>query len=338
MNLKELFPYPSFREGQSDLAGSVYETCKNGNRLVVEAMSGFGKTAPVLAGSILAAEEDDNRIIYACRTKRQVFRVMEEIERMQRKTPVRTTYLFAKNDYCLLKETSRFPVSQESFKWYCSFNVTNNLCSYFLNISLLNKEVDSLVREFSSSVQSHSRFLGTCRTVTRMSVRGGPPGNSRIQGSLVTTYHYLFDDASRSLLLNSARWSPSQTIVVIDEAHNLRDFIRDSSTTELSFADIEQALKDARELYLERIESSLAEILESLTDFCAKNTSWYVDKRRLIERISQSHDATWLSNIAFELSTCSGVAWQSIATGRNLPTSITKVGDFLRETPFFARL
>jgi len=116
VNLKELFPYPSFRDGQFDLANSVYETCKNRNRLVVEAMSGFGKTAPVLTGSILAAEEDDNRIIYACRTKRQVFRVMEEIERMQRKSPVRTTYLFAKGDYCLLKETSRFPVSQESFK------------------------------------------------------------------------------------------------------------------------------------------------------------------------------------------------------------------------------
>lgn len=329
MNLKELFPYPSFRDGQFDLANSVYETCKNRNRLVVEAMSGFGKTAPVLTGSILAAEEDDNRIIYACRTKRQVFRVMEEIERMQRKSPVRTTYLFAKGDYCLLKETSRFPVSQESFKWYCSFNVTNNLCSYFLNISLLNKEVDSLVREFSSSVQSHSKFLGTCRTahvcpyeVARLAI-----ANSRV---LVTTYHYLFDEASRSLLLNSSRWSPSATIVVIDEAHNLRDFIRDSSTTELSFADIEQAVRDSRELYLERIESSLAQILGSLIDFCAKNTSWYVDKHRLIERVSQSHDATWLPNIAFELSTCSGVAWQSIATGRNLPTSITKVGDFLR--------
>ena len=109
MEIKELFPYASFREGQRDLASSVYETCKDRNRLVIEAMSGFGKTAPVLTGSVLAAEEDDNRIIYACRTKRQVFRVMEEMERMQRKIPVRTTYLFAKNDYCLLKETSQVP-------------------------------------------------------------------------------------------------------------------------------------------------------------------------------------------------------------------------------------
>jgi DNA excision repair protein ERCC-2 len=329
VNLEELFPYPSFREGQRDLTDSVYESCKNGSRLVVEAMSGFGKTAPVLTGSILAAEEDDNRIIYTCRTKRQVFRVMEEIERIQRKTPLSTTYLFAKNDYCLLKEMSRFPVSQESFKWYCSFNVTNNLCSYFLNISLLNKEVNSLVKEFSSSVRSHTKFLDTCRSthvcpyeVARLAI-----ANSRV---VVTTYHYIFDEASRSILLNNGRWTAAETIVVIDEAHNLRDFMRDASTTELSFAEIELAIKDSRELYMERIESSLAEILRSLSDFCAKNTSWYVEKNSLIEKISGSHDATWLPNIAFELSTCSGVAWQSIATGKNLPTSITRVGDFLR--------
>jgi len=329
VNLEELFPYSTFREGQRDLTDSVYEACKNGDRLVVEAMSGFGKTASVLTGSILAAQENDNRIIYACRTKRQVFRVMEEIERIQKKTPLYTTYLFAKNDYCLLKEMSRFPVSQESFKWYCSFNVTNNLCSYFLNMSLLNNRVNSLVKEFSSSVRSHSNFLDTCRSthvcpyeVARLAI-----ANSRV---VVTTYHYIFDEASRSILLNNGRWTPAETIVVIDEAHNLRDFIRDASTTELSFAEIERAIKDSRELYMERIESSLAEILKSLSDFCSKNTSWYVEKNRLIENISGSHDATWLPNIAFELSTCSGVAWQSIATGKNLPTSITRVGDFLR--------
>lgn len=329
MNLKEIFPYTDFREGQWDLAGSVYETCKNGRRLVVEAMSGFGKTAPVLAGSILAAEEEDSRIIYACRTKRQVFRVMDEIQGIQKKIRLRSTYLFAKNDYCLLKETSRFPVSQESFKWYCGFNVGNNLCSYFLNLALLNRELDSLVAEFGSSVRSHTSFLETCRTthvcpyeVARLAI-----ADSRI---LVTTYHYLFDEASRSILLNGTSLTPSNTIIVIDEAHNLREFIRDCGTVELPFLTVEQALKDSRELHLDRIESSLRDVLESLRDASSDPKSWYVDKGRLIERLHGSHDASWLSNVAFELSTCSGVAWESIATGRNLPTSITAVGDFLR--------
>ena len=120
------------------------------NRLVVEAMSGFGEP-PHLSSPVpfLRQRKRGGRIVYACRTKRQVFRVMEEIGRIQTRIPLRTVYLFSKNDYCLLKETSSFPIAQDSFKWYCSFNVTNNLCSYFLNLSLVNRELTSLVNRFS---------------------------------------------------------------------------------------------------------------------------------------------------------------------------------------------
>ena len=56
---EDIFPYPSFRQGQKELAQSVYLACKNGQRFVAEAMSGFGKTGAVLAGSMSAAAEDD---------------------------------------------------------------------------------------------------------------------------------------------------------------------------------------------------------------------------------------------------------------------------------------
>jgi DNA excision repair protein ERCC-2 len=330
MQLEELFPYKTFRTGQRELAESVYGACKRKDRLVVEAMSGFGKTSPVLAGSILAAEEDGSRIIYACRTKRQVFRVMEEIQQIQKKVPLAALELFAKIDYCLLKETSNFGVSHESFKWYCSFNTTNNLCSYFLNLGLLEKEVSELVREWGRKVPSHSEMLENGRRVhvcpyevARLAMAG-----ARI---IVTTYHYLLDEAARSLLLTTAGWNSSQTIAVIDEAHNLREFLRDTSTTEFSFADLQRALKDARELYLEPAGSFLEQLIKNLRDFCSQHASWYVERESLIRVMKGAHDDVWLPNMALELSTCAGIGWQSISTGRNLPTSIMKVGAFLRD-------
>ena len=98
---EDIFPYPSFRQGQKELAQSVYLACKNGERFVAEAMSGFGKTAAVLAGGISAATEDDLQIIYVCRTKRQVLRVLEELNRFSSRLPLRATSLFSKYDYCL---------------------------------------------------------------------------------------------------------------------------------------------------------------------------------------------------------------------------------------------
>jgi len=112
---EQIFPYPSFREGQRELAESVYLACKNGERLVAEAMSGFGKTAAVLAGSIAAADEEGLQILYVCRTKRQVLRVIEELNRFAATYPVRAASLFSKYDYCL-KRLTGFHVSPETFK------------------------------------------------------------------------------------------------------------------------------------------------------------------------------------------------------------------------------
>lgn len=328
MRLNEIFPYQSFRAGQQELAESVYDTCKRHDKLVIEAMSGFGKTAPVLTGSIMAAEEDDVHIVYACRTKRQVFRVAEELQRIQTKFPVGAAQLFAKTDYCLLKETSGFTVDQESFKWYCTFNTTNNLCSYFLNIGLLGGQTASLVKEFSSSLPVHSELLQKCRAthVCPYEVAKLAMTTSRV---LLTTYHYLLDDAMKSLLFSSTGWDSSRTIAIIDEAHNLRDFLKNCSSTSLSLTDVQKALDDARLMNFEPATSFLEELSVSLRQFSSGPKKWNIEANDLLGVIKEAHDASWLPNIALELSTCAGIGWQSISSGRNLPTSIMRVGAFL---------
>jgi DNA excision repair protein ERCC-2 len=330
VQLENIFPYESFRTGQRELAESVYDACKNKDQLVIEAMSGFGKTAPVLAGSILAAYEDEARIIYACRTKRQVFRVIEEVQRIQKKIPLSAVELFAKSDYCLLKKSAEFTVDQESFKWYCSFNTTNNLCSYFLNLSLLGEELAELTRKFATTTPTHSEFLEDCRRVhvCPYEIARLAMCDTRI---IVTTYHYLLNETTRSLLLGNTGWDSSQTIAVMDEAHNLRDFVRDASTMTFSLRDLQTASDDAERLYLDSAASSLKELMHNIRQFCSDHPSWYVDKEKLLQAMKGKHDNIWLPNLGFELATCSAIGWESISTGKNLPTSIMKVGAFVRD-------
>lgn len=330
MHPQDVFPYPSFRPGQLELANSVYATCKGGGRLVVEAMSGFGKTASVLTGSLLASSETGGRIIYACRTKRQVFRVLEEVQRIQRRTPLRAIYLFSKNDYCLLKERSAFPVSQESFKWYCSFNVSNNLCSYFLNLSLVNAPLTSLVDKCAKDTPLHSNLLSDCNNlhVCPYEVARLVMAEAEV---IVTTYHYLFDEASKSVLLASSSCNPSNTTLIIDEAHNLREFVRDTFTSSISLQELERAYQDSHALNLDRVAASLREITDELARLASENPSWYLDKQKVGQLLARRHDETWLPNLVLELSASAKIGWESISTGRNIPTSITRAGSFFVE-------
>jgi DNA excision repair protein ERCC-2 len=323
---EDIFPYPSFRQGQKELAQSVHVACKSGQRFVAEAMSGFGKTAAVLAGTISAAAEDDLDIVYVCRTKRQVFRVLEELNRFSKRLPLRATSLFSKYDYCLLRQTS-FAVSPETFKWYCSFQTSNNLCSYFLNVAFNRDEIEKVVDDHTSRPGSISELrekgaeLHICPyEVARLSL-----ARSRI---IVTTYHYLLDDNSRSTLLGADK-PLGKVVAVVDEAHNIRDFISGDSTTSLSFSVIKDCVEDSRRLFLPRISSAVSEINERALEFCSKSDHWLVAKEPFVRAITGNHAKDWLSDLVFELSTNSGVAWYSVATNRNLPSSIIKLGGFL---------
>jgi DNA excision repair protein ERCC-2 len=323
---EDVFPYPSFREGQKELAQSVHLACKNGHRFVAEAMSGFGKTAAVLAGSVSAATEDDLDIIYVCRTKRQVFRVLEELNRLSARFPIRATTLFSKYDYCLSRQRS-FGVSPETFKWYCSFQTSNNLCSYFLNVAFNQERIERLVDGYTSRPGPISELLnkGTELHVCPYEVARLSLACSKIT---VTTYHYLLDKNSRSILIPKDK-PLDKIIAVIDEAHNIREFISGDSMTTLSFSDIQDCINDSRDLYLPRICSAVSEINDRAANFCSKSGHWLVKKRSFVEAITGNHPKDWLSDLVFELSTNSGVAWYSVATKRNLPSSIIKLGTFL---------
>lgn len=288
-------------------------------------MSGFGKTAAVLAGVIAAAADHDLQVLYVCRTKRQVSRVMEELDRFSKKVPIRATSLFSKFDYCLSRKTG-FRVSSETFKWYCSFQTSNNLCTYFLNVPFNRANVEKLADVHTdrpgqlADLIHGSEKLHVCPyEVARASLA--------ISRLIVTTYHYLFDKSSRSIMIPSD--SPlDKTVAVVDEAHNVRDFITGNSTLTLPFYDLSKSVEDARTLYLPRTCSALAEIADRVKQFCSKYDDWFLSKQTFLVAITGGHSKDWLSDLVFELTTNSGVAWYSVSTERNLPSSLVKVGVF----------
>jgi len=183
------FAYESFRPGQKEFAQRVYEACLGGETLVAEAMSGFGKTAAVLTGALSAAEETGCKVVYACRTKRQVNRVVEGIAKLQQTHPFKAASMLSKFDYCLLRR--RRAVPQESFGWYCSFNVSNNLCSYFLNVSL-TEEFDRLVGEVLRSTPRQSELIRESETVHVCPYEVARLAMAQASVAVVP-YHYAFD-------------------------------------------------------------------------------------------------------------------------------------------------
>ena len=331
MQVEDFFAYDSFRPNQKELALSVYDNCVGGRTLLAEAMSGFGKTAAVLSGALFAARERHCRVIYTCRTKRQILRVVEELSQLQGKQLVKAASMFSKFDYCLLKRTSFRSIRQESFGWYCGFNVSNNLCSYFLNVSLIENDViNGLVQKTCHHTPMHSDLLRECEDVhvcpyeiVRLAVAQAEV--------VVVPYHYLFDPTARPVLFDRNIIDPLRAILIVDEAHNIRDFLKGIQSASLSLDETAGAVEEAEQLLMKETAASLSLLREDLRAASTATAGWFLDKASFVDALSRKHGEVWLQNLVFELNSCSEAAWHSVAYGRKPPFLTLKVGDFLNK-------
>jgi DNA excision repair protein ERCC-2 len=328
LDLDRFFAYKSFRPGQRELAARVYRQCVDGGTILAEAMSGFGKTAAVLCGAVAAAEETHRRIVYTCRTKRQIHRVVEELSALQKRLPLKAASLHSKFDYCLLKRGVAYSVSQGAFGWYCGFNVSNNLCSYFLNVTLLGSELEAAVRDIGSRIPQHSELLRRSE-----SIHVCPYELVRLAAQeakvVVVPYQYVLDPRSKPILFDRNGIEPSNSILVIDEAHNARDFMRTMHSGRITLGEVEEAVREASAMMMEEAASGLRTLKGEIEAAVARTTGWYVDRVSLIRKIADGHGEVWLQNLALALNSCSSAAWMSVTYERKLPSAVLKVGDFL---------
>lgn len=296
--------------------------------MLAEAMSGFGKTAAVLCGTVAAAEETGCKIIYACRTKRQIKRVAEELCRLQAKHEVKAAALSSKYDYCLLKRTTPRSIPQESFRWYCGFNTSNNLCSYFMNVALLGERLEEAVDRAAASVPTHEALLRESELIhvcpyelARLAV-----AQSNV---IVVPYPYVLDPGSKHAVFDQNETEPADTILVIDEAHNIRDFMRGLHSGSITLDEIEGAVREASALLMTDVASELRELKKALEGIMSETTGWYLDRDSVLTRLAQEHGEVWLQNLAFALCSCSAAAWGAVVYERRFPSLVLKVGEFL---------
>jgi DNA excision repair protein ERCC-2 len=319
------FAYDSFRPGQKELAQRVYDGCLGGGTLVAEAMSGFGKTAAALTGALSASEETGSKVVYACRTKRQINRVVEEIARLQGRHPFKAASMLAKYDYCLLRRHRDVP--QESFGWYCTFNVSNNLCQYFLNVSF-SQDFEKLAKSVLLSIPRHPELVRRSEAacicpyeVARLAMAQADV--------VVVPYHYAFDQKAAPVLFDRSSVDKSKTILVVDEAHNLRDFFRGLHSATMSLDLVRGAVREAKAMLMEEAAGALEALRDTLESVMGEHQGWLLDRAALLTKFREQRGTAWLQNLAFELSASSGAAFGSVYYERRLPSLILRVGEFL---------
>ena len=270
------FPYEHYREGQAELIEFIRSSLLNRHDLIIEAMSGFGKTVSVLSASLDIAEKLNLSVLYLCRTKREIDRVIEEAKKIQARRYFTFSFIISKSDLCFLYSNQK--IDPYSISALCRYAVLNNFCSYWNNCNFL--EPDSITKLFAeinnlSSYISQARNFHVCPyEITKRSLF-----SSKL---IILTYNNLFQDvfsaSSESLIQD-----PSRTIIILDEAHNLYDIISELHSFEIAEKDIENSISEAFRLGLIDLAKKMEQLLPFYNKICFLVDKISAHDRRLIK-------------------------------------------------------
>ena len=244
----DLFPY-RYRPGQGELVHFISSTVDDGMSPVVEAGTGTGKTVSALAATLPTVLERGMKVIYLTRTKSQQKQVIREAAAighgvlcvgLQGRTAASCPMM--RDDPELASGTS------EEISKLCSEYKRRDSgecrCRFYANIE--HTDIGEWVERIRSEHPEPEGFARMCEDAELCPyemLKYALPHADVIAAS----YPFVFMPQILARLIDWIGIPLHRTVIVVDEAHNLPDYLRDVQTFEYSRAALDLAEKEARE-------------------------------------------------------------------------------------------
>ena len=248
MQRADLFPY-EYRPGQRELVRFISNTVDDGMSPVVEAGTGTGKTVSALAATLPTVLERGMKVIYLTRTKSQQKQVIREAAAighgilcvgLQGRTAASCPMM--RDDPDLASGTS------EEISKLCSEYKRRDAgecrCRFYANIE--HTDIESWVeriREEHPEPEGFARLCEEAELCPYEMLKYALPHADVIAAS----YPFVFMPQILARLVDWIGIPLHRAVIVVDEAHNLPDYLRDVQTFEYSRAALDLAEKEARE-------------------------------------------------------------------------------------------
>jgi len=260
------FPYSKVREIQSNMISDVYSAISSKKHIIMHAPTGIGKTIAVLAPALSLAIKNNLTIFFLTSRQTQHKIVVDTLRQIKQKfsIEVECADIIGKKWMCLQNGVDAMPNS--SFHEYCKSLREESSCEFYLNTLKPNMQptipakqaVEELKIISPCNVQGFIEH-GKSRKMCPYELAALVADKAKV---IIADYYYIFNPAIRDSFLFKIKKGLENIVLVVDEAHNLPNRIREVLTHRTSSNVIEIAKKEARRFGYEETISNL-EIVEN---------------------------------------------------------------------------
>jgi DNA excision repair protein ERCC-2 len=251
MERMDLFPYEP-REHQEDFVRSACNALKSEGHIVLESGTGTGKTVCALSAALQVALTQGKKVAYLTRTNSQQRQVMLELRRINSRKKVLGMGVQGRQSTCPLfnRDPDLKQGNAEELSKLCGERKKRSLagkdggCRFY--DAVLTTNFDEVLQYCQDELPTVEEFSNYCDS------KGLCPyelGKELLSHATVVTapYAYFFAPFVRDAFVERMNISLAELILVVDEAHNLPDYARESRTIELSKFALDMVLKELDE-------------------------------------------------------------------------------------------
>ena len=265
-----LFPYEIVREEQNKLLLLTAATIENKRNLIVHAPTGLGKTAATLSPALKAAIDKDMTVLFLTSRHTQHKIAIETLKLIKEKFGADTSSvsIIGKKWMCIQPGVSS--LYSKDFAEYCKRLKEEKKCEFYTNArknqntftigaTKLLSNIKGLSPLTTEEVIEHSEDERMCPYEISL----GMAKNAKV---IIADYYYLFHPKIGENFLAKAEKDISKLIVIVDEAHNLPDRLKDLASEYLTTITISRAIKEAEKFGYDNTVDILAEIKNILEE------------------------------------------------------------------------
>ena len=248
MKPTDLFPY-EFRPGQGELVRFISSVVDDGMSPVVEAGTGTGKTVSALASTLPTALERGMKVIYLTRTKSQQKQVIRESAAIGHDLLCVAIQGRTASSCPMMRDDPELSsgTSEEISKLCSEYKRRDNgecRCRFYANIE--HTDIDEWVGRIRTEHPEPQEFARMCEDAElcpyEMMKYALPHADV-----IAASYPFVFVPPILARLVDWIGIPLHRTVIVVDEAHNLPDYLREVQTFEYSRHALDLAEKEARE-------------------------------------------------------------------------------------------
>ncbi len=272
------FPFKTKRKSQDEMVEKVDDAIQNKQNLLVHAPSGIGKTVGALYPAMKYAKEKGLTVFFLTPRHSQHQIALETLKKMG--IP-KATDMIGKRWLCNYGYEN---LDSREFQELCNYLKKEEKCKYFnkiYKVGDLTEEAKNKIQVLNNQFLDSEQIRKQCKEFCAYEISCQLAKRSLV---IVADYFHLFNPHVSNTFLSKINKDLENTIIIVDEAHQLPGRARDLMSTKLTTFVLRNAYKEARDF-----ESHIADDIENLRlklqDIADKKLedSWetYLEKKEL---------------------------------------------------------